>query len=62
MQGKTKRMVSQEQMEVQRKQEEYNRMFFRRVMEKQSEAEAEEREKDRKFLLELGKLFAGKKE
>ena len=49
-------------MEVQRKQEEHNRMFFRRVMEKQSEAEAEEREKDRKFLLELGKLFAGKKE
>ena len=49
-------------MEAQREQEERNRMFFRQIMEKQREAEAEEREKDRKFLLELGKLFSGKKE
>ena len=41
-------------MEVQREQEERSRMFFRQIMEKQREAEAEERVKDRKVLLELG--------
>ena len=55
-------ILQQEQMEVQREQEERNKMFFRQIMEKQREAEAEEREKDRKFLLELGKLFSGNKE
>ena len=49
-------------MEAQREQEERNRMFFSQIMEKQREAQAEEREKDRKFLLELGKLFSGNKE
>ena len=49
-------------MEAQREQEECNRMFFRRIMEKQREFEAEEREKERKFLLELGKLLSGNKE
>ena len=55
-------ILQQEQMEVQREQEERNKMFFRQIMEKQREAEAEERKKDRKFLLELGKLFSGNKE
>ena len=36
-------------MEAQREQEERNRMFFRQIMEKQREAEAEEREKDTKI-------------
>ena len=41
-------ILQQEQMEAQREQE--------------REAEVEEREKDRKFLLELGKLFSRNKE
>ena len=36
-------------MEVQQKQEDQNIMFFCRIMEKQREAEAEERRKERKF-------------
>ena len=55
-------ILQQDQMDVQREQEERNRMFVRQIMEKQREAEAEEREKDRKFLLGLGKLFSGNKE
>ena len=55
-------ILQQEQVEAQREQEEHNRMFFHHIMEKEREAEAEEREKDRKFLLELGKLLSGKKE
>ena len=39
-------ILQQEQMEAQREQEERNRMFFRQIMEKQREAEAEEREKE----------------
>ena len=48
-------------MEAQQKQEERNMMFFPRFMEKQREEEAEEIENDRKLLLELRKLFAGKR-
>ena len=55
-------VLQQEQMEAQREQEESNRMFFCRIMEKQHEVEAEERKKDSKFLLELGKLFSENKE
>ena len=55
-------ILQQEQMEAQREHEKRDRMFFRHIMEKQREPEAEEREKDRNFLLELGKWFSGNKE
>ena len=55
-------ILQQEHMEAQREQEKSNRMFFQRIMEKQREADAEGRKKDRKFLLELRELFSGNKE
>ena len=57
-----KRFLHEDLIILQQEQLEGNRMFFHQIMEKQREAETEEMGKDRKFLLELGKFFAGKKE
>ena len=50
-----------EQLAVQAQQVQQNREFFRQVLDAQNQMEEREREKDRTFLLQLGKLFANQK-
>ena len=50
--------LQREQLAAQAQQAQHNREFFRQVLDAQNQMEEREREKDRTFLLELGKLFA----
>ena len=52
--------IQQEQLVLQQDQGHRTQQFLDTMLEKQNELEQAEREKDRKFLLELGKLFSGK--
>ena len=46
---------------VQAQQVQHNQEFFHQVLDAQNQIKEREREKDRTFLLELGKLFANQK-
>ena len=50
--------MQREQLAAQAQQAQHNRELFRQVLDAQNQMEEREREKDRTFLLELGKLFA----
>ena len=53
--------LQREQLAAQAQQLQHNREFFRQVLDAQNQMEEREREKDRTFLLELGKPFANQK-
>ena len=53
--------LQREQLAAQAQQVQHIRECFRQVLNTQNQMEEKEREKDRKFLLELGKLFANQK-
>ena len=53
--------MQHEQLAAQAQQVQHNGEFFRQVLDAQNQMEEREREKDRTFLLELGKLFANEK-
>ena len=54
--------VQREQMEQFKASEECHRKFMREMMQEQRRQEMEERERDRDFFLQLGRLFAGKRD
>ena len=54
--------VQREQMEQFKASEERHREFMREMMQEQRRQEMEERQRDRDFFLQLGRLFAGKRE
>ena len=54
--------VQREQMEQFKASEERHREFMREMMQEQRRQEMEERERDRDFFLQLGRLFAGKRD
>ena len=53
--------MQREQLAAQAQQVQHNREFFRQVLDAQNQMEERKREKDRTFLLELGKPFANQK-
>ena len=53
--------LQRQQLAAQAQHVQHNREFFRQVLDAQNQMEEREREKDRTFSLELGKLFPNQK-
>ena len=60
---KKKRVLAlqKQQIEIQREQNERYEKMMRETLEKQRKSDKEERERDREFFLQLGKIFTGSK-
>ena len=54
--------LQKQQIEIQREQSEHYEKIMRQTLEEQRKMDKVERERDREFFLELGKVFSGSKQ
>ena len=53
--------LQKQQVDIQREQNERYKKMMRETLEEQRKSDKEERERDREFFLQLGKVFSGSK-